>query len=410
MKNKFENSFIPKLRSDLSIKIINDNSDKYIILSDPKEYAPEKISLPLELTAFLQFLDGTMTIDSIIETLKSYNLNEENIKPYIDLIFYFELMGFLESHTYFSLKEDWERYNSSPIRPAVCSGNSYPDSPEMLIKVFDSMVSLVDGIKLQKPVDAILAPHLDFRTGLDTMRAYALAYSYIKSSDSDLFVIFGTAHYRSSNNFMLSQKDFATPLGLVETDRKLIEEMKSINNSVVFIDELAHRFEHSIEFQVVLLKYFFPNKPFKILPVLVGSYNNYIRKKKYPNDDPNFKEFIKILNEGIDNLGCKTVFIASGDLAHIGRKFNDNFDAKDKISELIEEDNIITENLKNCNSKQLFNHIMSNKDKWKVCGLAPFYTLLEVVRPRKGYMLQYGVYDEKETNSAVSFASLAFEK
>ncbi len=410
MKYKFDNNFTPKLRSDLSIKIINDDSRKFIILSDPKEYTAEKISLPLEISVFLQFLDGSQTIENIINSLKGLELSDKDIKAYLDLIYYMEILGFLESPTYYALKEDWDKYYASPIRSAVCAGYSYPDTPEMLKKMFGAMESLAAGYKTERPADAIIAPHLDFRTGLDTMKAYALAYNNIKESDADTFIIFGTAHYRSTFNFMLSEKNFDTPLGIVETNIELINEMKSINQSIVYIDEQAHRFEHSIEFQVVLLKYFFENKNFKILPVLVGSYYDYIQKKQLPSEDNNFNTFIKTLKQAIENLKIKPLYIASGDLAHIGRKFNDNFDAEEKFMELTEADGIIIEKLKNCELNDFFNYIIQQNDKWKVCGTAPFYALLSAVKPKRGYSLQYGIYDEKETKSAVSFASLAFEK
>lgn len=410
MKYTFDKSFIPKLRSDLSIKIIQEDSNRYIILSDPKEYTPEKISLPLEISVFLQFLDGSKTMENIIESLKGFELNEKDINAYIDLIHYLDILGFLESPTYFALRDDWEKYYSSKVRPAICAGFSYPDDPDMLKKMFDAMDSLSDGYSPAKPATAIIAPHLDFRTGLDTMKAYALAYNSIKESDADTFIIFGTAHYRSSFNFMLSEKDFDTPIGVVETNRELINAMKSINSEIVYIDEQAHRFEHSIEFQVVLLKYFFNNRKFKILPVLVGSYYDYIQKNRLPSDDNNFKTFIETLQKAIDKLRIKPLYIASGDLAHIGRKFNDNFDANEKFNELNQADGIIIDKLKNCQIDDFFKFIIDNKDKWKVCGTAPFYALLSAVNPTRGYFLQYGIYDEKDTKSAVSFASLAFEK
>ena len=169
---------------------------------------------------------------------------------------------------------------------------------------------------------------IDFRIGSKAHRCYAAGYHSIRNTNADLFVILGTSHQGNSDYFMLTKKDFETPLGCAETDRDIIDMLASGLSYDLTIDDMAHRHEHSIEFQVVLLQHYFRNRSFRILPVLVGSFHNFIHDKTMPGSDGRLSEFISKLKGIIAEMGRKAVFIASADMAHIGRKFNDKFYAE----------------------------------------------------------------------------------
>ena len=54
--------------------------------------------------------------------------------------------------------------------------------------------------------------------------------------------------------FALTRKDFATPDGVVVTDRALVDAITRRTTVDFFEDEWNHRGEHSVEFQVVALR------------------------------------------------------------------------------------------------------------------------------------------------------------
>ena len=68
-------------------------------------------------------------------------------------------------------------------------------------------------------------------------------------------MILGVAHQYCQRRFALTRKDFETPLGLVPTDREYVDQIAALAGRDLFEDELSHRTEHSIEFQVVFLQY-----------------------------------------------------------------------------------------------------------------------------------------------------------
>ena len=70
---------------------------------------------------------------------------------------------------------------------------------------------------------AIVAPHIDFHRGGP---AYAWAYKGLAESDgADLFILLGTSHCGGRTPFILTLKDFETPLGLVETDKEFVDAL-----------------------------------------------------------------------------------------------------------------------------------------------------------------------------------------
>ncbi len=129
---------------------------------------------------------------------------------------------------------------------------------------------------------AIVAPHIDFHRGGP---AYAWAYKPLaESAGADLYILLGTSHCGGRSPYILTPKDFETPLGLVETDREFVQKLQASCAEDCFADEYFHRGEHSLEFQVVLLKYIAhkraeltgrPEKPFKIVPILVSSFHSW---------------------------------------------------------------------------------------------------------------------------------------
>ena len=52
--------------------------------------------------------------------------------------------------------------------------------------------------------------------------------------------------------------------------------------------------------------------------------------------------------------------------------------------------------------------IAADNDSRNVCGATAIYTLLQVIAPCRGWLLDYGQAPEPETKSAVTFASMVF--
>jgi hypothetical protein len=401
------NGFIPKLRRDLSLEQIIHDGRNLIILTDMLGLAECPIAISTEFFLFLQNIPENSTHSDIMIMLGVDDINF--IQHILNEIENLDKLLFLDSDRYKIKRKEFEdEFLSNPVREPICVNGSYPANPDEFNSYFKDFFETVDTNTIENRAKAIIIPHIDFRLGKLSHEVYASGYHALIDSDADLFVIFGTSHYSSNDIFMLSEKHFNTPIGLVENDLDLINILKESIPETFTIDEFAHKPEHSVELQTILLKYYFKDKNFKILPVLVGSFFEFIQQKKSPNNFDRFRSFLDGLNQTIEKLGRKAVYIASVDFSHIGRKFGDDYDAETKLEEVFKEDSILIDFLEKSDSESFFNKITIDCDKWKICGTSPIYSLLNLKKFSKGKLLKYNQWNETETKSAVTFASFAY--
>ncbi len=400
---------LPKLRSDLNFELIEDNQDELIVLIDTEGFAYQPLTIPYGLIPVLQMIDGKISAKDFARSIK--DKSGEDIDPVIlaNIVNNISLMGFMETPEYFEFLKSMESYLESPTRPAVCAGRSYSDNAEELTRELGRLLNIIPKDGIESGATAIVVPHIDFMIGHDAHEAYASGYHAL-DGDADLFVIFGTSHFGNSGDFMLTRKDYQSPLGVIKTDNELIDKLESKLGEKLNFDDKAHRVEHSIEFQALLIQHKFAGRDIKILPVLTGSFQGYMSNGKSPADDSGRKEFIAALCDSIKELKRKVIYIASADLSHIGRKFNDDFDAEQELEQLHGEDMSLIKRIESCDFDGFYGQIAGNDDKRKICGLSPIYSLIQAVRPSRGVLLKYHQWNETETKSAVSFASLAYYK
>src|SRR5262249_22280981 len=153
----------------------------------------------------------------------------------------------------------------------------------------------------------------------------------VDASDATTFVILATAGQRLSSLYSATRKDFATPLGTVETDRMFVASLTRNLAAMpggaevqLAADELAHRNEHAIEFQAVLLQYILAERrPFKIVPILVGSFHELLESRQSPSETPAVKAMVAALRKTIEAQSGQVCLICAGDLSHIGQRYGD---------------------------------------------------------------------------------------
>lgn len=396
------------LRKDLLFDKIEENGQTFMVMSDPRGYANQAISFPEQMVSVFLLLDGKVTLNDLGKMLITETGEDYDTTPLINLFEFLDYGGYMESPRFFEIKEDIDTYLKSPLRPAICAPDSYSEDPEQLKEELSAIMNSVDASTIEKKSNVIISPHLDYRTGSDTHEAYASAYHSADTENVDIIVILGTSHFVDTGLFMLSEKDFETPLGVVETDRELIKKMSDIFAGKLVFDEVAHRYEHSIELQLLPIQYIMKDRDYKILPILTGSFHKFVTSGTSPEDDPDFSNFIKALNDALKALGRKAIFVAAADFAHIGRKFDDSFDAEPELDKLRAEDQSLIDSLEAADPDEFFKKIADCGDARKICGLSPIYSLLKISKPKSGKLLKYTQWNEVETKSAVSVASMSF--
>jgi AmmeMemoRadiSam system protein B len=308
-----------------------------------------------------------------------------------------------------------EEFLANPERPAALAGLCYEKDPARLrlelARFFDPPDGPGRAPTVTKParLAGLIAPHIDPRRGA---AAYAHAYYELMSHEPpELVVILGTSHFGGGPElFTATRKNYATPLGAVETDRGFIDRLAARYDGDLFADEELHRGEHSIEFQALFLAYALGARGYQIVPVLVSSFHEMVASGLEPARDSRVASFIDALRSELGADRRRVLVLAGVDFAHVGKKFGDEFSADRVVAERVEREDLeLIEHIKRGDPAGFFADIVKDRDARRICGLAPMYTQLELLRGRSARLLKYGIAMEPQSESAVSFASLAID-
>lgn len=303
-----------------------------------------------------------------------------------------------------------------PDRQPVCIG-CYPPEPKKIQKLFNSLFTSPDGpglpgepgcrIANEGRVRAVLVPHMDYARGGAT---YGWGFKEIvERTDASLFVVIATSHY-SPERFTLTRQNFLTPLGKVETDQAYVDALEAEYGEGLFNDPVAHLPEHSVELEVVLLQHLFEGKrPIRIVPLVVGSFGDCVQAEAQPKNRGDIKRMIAALRKVEADCKEPVCYVISGDLAHIGPKFDDPEPVhKDQLEVSKSQDMALLDCAERVDVNGYFEVIAKEQDARRICGLPPTYTTLEALQPGKGRLLHYGRYIDPRGFESVSFASMAF--
>jgi AmmeMemoRadiSam system protein B len=404
------------------------------VLRDPRGFA-RTVVLPPAAAILVSFMNGRRTLDEIrIEFQRSVGqridiAEIEKLVEQLDELFFLDSLR-VATH---ELREA-EDYMELAVRPAAHAGGAYHDDPAELRDQLGDLFTREGGPGLlpwegtnspspnlspehrgegqiiESKLCGVMSPHIDFHRGGSS---FAWAYDrVVTDSQSQLFVILGTAHTSLKSFYSVSRKDFDTPLGTARTDRGFVESLSRRlgNPDTIFRDEMPHRHEHSIEFQALMLQYILGDRrDYKIVPILVGSFHPFVQHGRLPKESPAVAEFIAALRETAVESGKDVCFVGGVDMAHIGQQFGDPelLDDVRLKSQWADDQNLL---VKACagDAAGWFSHVAGQGDANRICGLAPMYTLLETVRPKRGELLKYDQAVAPDRTSCVSFASVAF--
>ena len=322
--------------------------------------------------------------------------------------------GFLEDETFARRKEAAERaFAEAPVREPAHAGSGYPVDKEELTATFNGYMNGAGAApslnhSARRPV-AIAAPHVSPFGGID---AYRAAYSTLTPEDADrTFVILGTSHYGAPNRLGITRKPFLTPFGETLTDTAMVDRIAKESGAGALMEDYCHAVEHSIEFQVVFLQHLFGPKV-RIVPILCGSYAQSIYQGGMPEDDENARRGLGALGELAAKEGDRLLWVLGVDMAHMGRRYGDSFEAKaghGEMEEVERRDRARIERMEQADAAGFWSLIQENRDDLKWCGSSPIYAFLKAVPEARASLLQYQQWNIDE-HSVVSFAGARFDK
>jgi AmmeMemoRadiSam system protein B len=208
--------------------------------------------------------------------------------------------------------------------------------------------------------------------------------------------------------FALTSKDYDTPLGPARVDREFVHALARRARQDCFGSELAHRHEHSIEFQTVFLQYLYGGRrEITIVPVLTSFVHEALARDTHPEDDARVPAFLDALRDTVAASGRRVAFIAGADLAHVGPRFGDPAPVSPAgLTAIDREDRQLLVAVEAGDAAAFFDAARRDGDRRRICGLSPIYSVLRALGGTRGTLRRYGQWPDPQ--GVVSFASVVF--
>jgi AmmeMemoRadiSam system protein B len=399
-------SRLPRLRADLDFMPSPVEQNPGLLIRDSFRYSDSVLIVPPPLVQCLSCFDGQQSqldlramLVEVLGELQVGDLEDQLIKV-------LTRSGFLEDETFHAMKADREReFAESNVRLPSHAGSAYPEEREELGKTMlewmGPKTAHADGLL------GIVAPHVSPSGGYESYRA---AYQLLGTEHKQrTFVILGTSHYGAPERFGLTRKPYVTPWGASRTNILLVDELTRQAPAAIAMEDYCHSVEHSIEFQVLFLQSIF-GPDISVLPILCGSFAQSIYRGGKPESNDNVKRFFGTLGEIAAREGDRLFWVLGIDMAHMGRRYGDEFEALAHENEMLAvggRDRQRMERVAAGDAAGFWELVQQNHDDLKWCGSSPVYTFLKVMPNARGSVEKYEQWNI-DPQSVVSFAGMSF--
>jgi len=380
---------------------------KVVLLRDPLRFSDKNLTVSISAYWLFMRFDGNNSIEDARSAFKKEYRAEVPLDDVRELVKMLDEANFLENENFEKHKQAvFDEFDKSDIRKSALAGLSYPDNKDALIKELDGYL---DGHETTNadPV-AIIAPHIDLSAGGDS---FGSAYSKLKNSTADTFVILGTGHMLMDDFFAVTDKAFETPLGVSQVDDVFLATLEETFGEPIYKSAFAHKYEHSVEFQVLFLQKLFEGngKPRKIVPILLSFPENLDEINHPLFNLARVEKFSLALKKTVEQSKEKIAIIGGIDLSHVGKRFGQLAGAtKSMQANCARDDHAVLDYLAN-GDKDGFMTLMKKVNKNNhICGFPVMSILFDLLGKRKGELLDYQQSVEGDNDSMVSFASMLF--
>jgi AmmeMemoRadiSam system protein B/AmmeMemoRadiSam system protein A len=298
-------------------------------------------------------------------------------------------------------------YGNQDKRKAAFAGTWYEADPSRLKSQLDKFLHTAEAVLKKAPADplfgsnrelagsvmAIVAPHAGYMFSGQTA-AFAYESAAAAHKVKRVFLL-GPSHYVGFRGAALpAEKSFATPLGDLQVDRQVIDDLHHTYPGFELMPEV-HRREHSLEMQLPFIKESFGNV--KIIPIIVGIIG----------DESEIQLMGQILRRYIqpDDL-----VVVSSDFTHYGPRyqyepFHSNI--RENVKKLDEE-------AFECFNQLDVHKFLAFRDRTQdtICGFYPCALLLAMLPPNtRATLLKYGTSRDtitEDDKNSVSYLAIAF--
>lgn len=154
------------------------------------------------------------------------------------------------------------------IRKSAVAGEFYPKDPQVLGKQIQSYLDQAQKLDVKGRLRVLIVPH----AGLDFAgKTAAAGFKQIEGEHYSKVIVLGVNH-KGTKKFaaVFPGGEWETPFGNVPIDHDLASRI--VNGKDIIYNTEEHQSDHSIEMEVIFLKYVL--KDFKLVPIILGNPSN----------------------------------------------------------------------------------------------------------------------------------------
>lgn len=407
-----EEEILPALRMDLDFQPSPAPDQPGLLIRDSFHFSDTTLIIPPFLLRFLPYFDGQHTRASLLRAVEKAANRDNALRLEAHLRETLQNAGFLEGAEFERMRERTLRaFREAPVRPSSHAGAAYPaEGAALRAYLAGNLSGFRNGHDAggRTPL-AIAAPHISFEGGWES---YASMLAMLEGADPEsLFVVMGTSHYGQPDRIGLTAKPFETPLGTTRAEPALASALAAACPEAVVNEDYCHAVDHSVEFHVMLLQYAV-RPDVRVLPLLVGAYLEPMRHGGMPEDVPALSEVFSTLRALADEERRPLVWLLSVDMAHMGRRYGDDFAATaqaDRMQEVAEHDRARVDMLARGDARTFWQDVNARDAELKWCGSSTLYTFTQVYPEARARLLSYQQWNI-DPESVVSFGTLSFTR
>jgi len=185
------------------------------------------------------------------------------------------------------------------IRATTHAGTFYPRFGEQLKRQIAVWLANAESLPDKQRTLGLILPHAGY---MYSGQCAALGLNSISHENVDSFIILHPSHHGHHFDFSLSPyTEYNTPLGNIKLNRLLYDKLSP--HADQDIDLVYHQKEHSMEIQLPLINYFYPNAT--VLPIMIGNQIPAVAKR-----------LAELLNDALYRSTQRVVILCSTDLSH----------------------------------------------------------------------------------------------
>jgi len=265
------------------------------------------------------------------------------------------------------------------LRTPAVAGQFYPGTEASLLKTLSSLIPDIQPAERNEAL-AVISPHAGY---IYSGGVAGETIGRVKVPEN--VIILGPNHTgHGAPVALMGQGAWDMPMGEVPVNRELAAEIAKSSQQIE-MDDVAHRFEHSLEVQVPFLQYM--QKNLTIAPIVVShiSYQTCVSVGQG-------------IADAIKNYGKPVLILASTDMTHYESRHSAS--AKDSLA---------LERIKALDPEGLYNTVVGNRIS--MCGIMPTTVTLVAalaLGAKKAQLIRYTDSGERsgDTDHVVGYAGL----